>query len=68
MLTWLSTASVGFQIMHGCHYFINFLLEKIKYAVSIRIGHFRLDLSTSVILLLTGPSSAFEKWYGHGTS
>ena len=28
----------------------------------------RLDLPNSVILLLTGPSSAFEKWYGHGTS
>ena len=28
----------------------------------------RLDLPNSVILPLTGPTSAFEKWYGHGTS
>ena len=28
----------------------------------------RLDLRNSVILLLTGPSSAFKKMYGHGTS
>ena len=35
---------------------------------SARLLVLRLDLPKRVILLLTGPSSAFEKWYGHGTS
>ena len=43
--------------MHGCHYFINFLLEK----KICSFYSYRLDLPNSVILLLTGPSSAFGK-------